>query len=144
MDSVDNITFIGSHCQLAYNLTLGENGTSGTDSHFLPGHGAESSQIFNLYFQNTRHNIQEPSRSCRTLVIHLEIGHCTIIYMQNFYVLSTNINDSVDIWKQKSCTLGMAGKLAHLFIGNAIHQRGTAVACCQRICHVFLLHACLI
>ena len=144
MDSVDNVTLIGSHRQLAYNLTLGENGTGGTDSHFLPGHGAEPSQIFNLYFQDTRHNIQEPPRSRRALVIHLEIGHCSIIYMQNFYVLSTNINDSVDIWKQKSCALGMAGKFAHLFIGNTIHQRGTAIAGCQRICHVFLLHACLI
>ncbi len=63
------------------------------------------------YFQDTRHNIQEPSRSCRALVIHLEIGHCSIIYMKDLNVLAADINDSVDIWKQKSCALGMAGKV---------------------------------
>ena len=57
VDTRDNIALIGSHSQLADNLALSENGAGGTDSNFLLGHGAQSSQIFYLYLQDTGHYV---------------------------------------------------------------------------------------
>ena len=71
VDTRDNIALIGSHRQLADNLTLRKYGTCGTDLDSLLGEGIKMTKILDLYFENARHYGEESSGSCSACVDHL-------------------------------------------------------------------------
>ena len=109
VDSRDNIALIGSHRQLADNLTLRKHGTCGADLHSLLGQGIKMSQILDLNLKNACHNIQKSSGSGSALIVHLEIGHCTVINMKDLNVLTADINDGMNVREQEVSSPCVAG-----------------------------------
>ena len=109
VDTRDNIALIGSHRQLADNLTLRKHGTCGADLHSLLGQGIKMSQILDLNLKNACHNIQKSSGSCSALIVHLEIGHCTVINMKDLNVLAADINDGMNVREQEVSSPCVAG-----------------------------------
>ena len=109
VDTCDNIALIGSHRQLADNLALRKYGTCGADLHSLLGQGIKMSQFLDLNLENASHNVKESSGSCRTLVVHLEIGHCTVINMKDLNVLTADINDGMNVREQEVSSPCVAG-----------------------------------
>ena len=109
VDTRDNIALIGSHRQLADNLTLRKHGTCGADLHSLLGQGIKMSQILDLNLKNACHNIQKSSGSGSTLIVHLEIGHCTVINMKDLNVLTADINDGMNVREQEVSSPCVAG-----------------------------------
>ena len=59
------------------------------------------SQILDLNLKNACHNIQKSSGSCSALIVHLEIGHCTVINMKDLNVLTADINDGMNVREQE-------------------------------------------
>ena len=109
VDTRDNIALIGSLLQLADNLTLRKLGTCGADLHSLLGQGIKMSQILDLNLKNACHNIQKSSGSCSALIVHLEIGHCTVINMKDLNVLAADINDGMNVREQEVSSPCVAG-----------------------------------
>ena len=109
VDTGDNIALIGSHRQLADNLTLRKYGTCGADLHSLLGQGIKMSQILDLNLKNACHNIQKSSGSRSALIVHLEIGHCTVINMKDLNVLAADINDGMNVREQEVSSPCVAG-----------------------------------
>lgn len=109
VDSCDNIALIGSHRQLADNLTLRKYGTCGADLDSLFGEGIKMTKILDLYFENARHYVEESSGSCSAFVVHLEVGHCTVVNMKDLNVLTADINDGVNVREQEVSSPCVAG-----------------------------------
>ena len=109
VDTGDNIALIGSHRQLADNLALRKYGTCGADLDSLFGEGIKMTKILDLYFKNACHYVEESSGSCSARVVHLEVGHCTVVNMKDLNVLTADINDSVNVREQEVSPPCVAG-----------------------------------
>ena len=109
VDTRDNIALIGSHRQLADNLTLRKHGTCGADLHSLLGQGIKMSQILDLNLKNACHNIQKSSGSCSALIINTKLSRNADTHIKDLNVLAADINDGMNVREQEVSSPCVAG-----------------------------------